>query len=240
MVLERRHFLQMRQAAITIQVLHELKSLGVEAARVVHAWPLNTCPALRPAGDPTVFDGLWRGHRQPSTSRPHGGATGIGWPTSARDRTSSACRASAGGTCSARGEQNRALPLRMFQKPESLLTLKLPEIQVEVSEYHSECRKAGKGLVGIQPSGHTNPRGTSQGWWAVLTAKPQTTISYIWSPPGNPAPAHPRPVSGAPAIGGGRFRPPWTNPQWAPLPPHSHMELGCLPGQGPQRNSGVS
>ena len=77
---------------------------GVGAAMAMHIWPLNVCCALSPAGGPTAFVGLWRGHRQPCTFRPHGGATGIGRPTGARDRASSACRASAGGTCSARGE----------------------------------------------------------------------------------------------------------------------------------------
>lgn len=43
MVLERRHFLQMRRAAVTIQVLCGLMGWGIGVA---HAWPLNAFSAL--------------------------------------------------------------------------------------------------------------------------------------------------------------------------------------------------
>lgn len=79
---------------------------GAGVAGDTRTQPLNAPCTLRPAGGPTTSAGHWRGRRRPCSSRPRGGATGSGQPTSARDRASSASRASAGGTCSARGEQN--------------------------------------------------------------------------------------------------------------------------------------
>lgn len=189
------------------------------------------CSAVRPAGDPTVSGGLWRGHRRPCTSRPHGEATGSGQPTDARDKSSSTCRASAGDTCSARGEQNRVLLPRMFQKPESSLTEKLPEIWAELSEHHSGHKEAGKGLAGIQPPGYIGPRETPQGWWAVLMAKPQVAISHTWSPSGTPVPTYPRPVSRVPGFRRSGFKPLRAGPQGLPFH-HTHMELRLLPSQG--------
>lgn len=106
MVLERRHFLQTRRAAILIQVPGGPAGRGARVAGVTRTQPLNAPSTLRPAGGPTASAGHWRGRRRPCSSRPRGGATGSGQPTGARDRASSASRASAGGTYSARGEQD--------------------------------------------------------------------------------------------------------------------------------------
>lgn len=153
---------------------------------VAHAWPLNTRSALRPAGGPTVSGGLWRGHRQPCTSRPHGGATGSEWPTSAKDRASSTYRASAGGTCSARGEQNGAPPLRMFQKPGSTLTQKLPEIQAQLSGRHSGCREAGRNpAIWVHRSQKDAPELVASACEAPSCLQPHLV------PPGNFTPASP-------------------------------------------------
>lgn len=233
MVLERRHFLQMRRAAVTIQVTHGPMAWGVGMA---HARPLNTHFALRPAGGPTASGEPWRGHRRLCTSRPRGGATGSEWSTGTKDRASSTCKASAGGTCSARGEQNRAPPLRMCQKPESSLTQKLPKIQAQLSGCHSGHREAGRNPAAwVHRSQKDVPR-------LVLSAygEAQVAFSRTWSPPGTSAPAYSSQSVEHVGPGGQQFRPPWTSPQWAPLPPHSHMELRHPPGEGPQRNSEVS
>ena len=57
MVLERRHFLQMRQAAITIQVLRGPTGQVARLAGATHTQPLNAPSTLRPAGGPTASAG---------------------------------------------------------------------------------------------------------------------------------------------------------------------------------------
>ena len=129
MVLERRHFLQMRRAAVTIQVLRGPVGPGAGVAGVSPSQPLNAPSTLRPAGGPTASAGHWRGRRQRCPSRPRGGAAGSGQPTNCRDRASSACRASAGGTYSAGGERNGtkppAPPTRTCHSPKGCLRHRL-------------------------------------------------------------------------------------------------------------------
>lgn len=127
MVLERRHFLQMRQAAITIQVPRGPCDGSGSCLRPSQS--LNARSTRRPAGGPTASDGHWKGHRPPCTSRLRGGATGNGWPTGVVGRALSACRASAGVTFSARGKQSKAPPPILPPTPAPALnvTQELPE-----------------------------------------------------------------------------------------------------------------
>lgn len=78
MVLERRHFLQMRRAAITIQVSNGPQRPGAGAATVMHVWPHGDerllCPqscwrsyrvrrALERTQAAMYLQATWRGYR---------------------------------------------------------------------------------------------------------------------------------------------------------------------------------
>lgn len=160
MVLERRHFLQMRQAAITIQVPQG--PCNGSGSCLGPAQSLNACSTRRPAGGPTASDGHWRGHRPPCTSRLRGGAIGNGWPTGVVDRALSACRASAGVTFSARGEQSKATPPIPPPAPTLALniTQTLPETPPGQWSHQDFILGEGiwEGLSGVWPPGHTRPQ----------------------------------------------------------------------------------
>lgn len=106
MVLERRHFLRMRQAAITLQVCFTWFSCELQFttkntyAAASDQWNL----ASRLVGVPTILGGHWRGLMLPFTFSQHGEDTGWENPTISRGRESPLCRLLSGGTYSVRGK----------------------------------------------------------------------------------------------------------------------------------------
>lgn len=121
MVLERRRFLRMRQAAVVLQVSLGIANLifltNKQTNKLCHV-TLSTLkqPSLtsetslpRRAGAPAVSGWLCRGTTLPSRSRRPGGGTGSGNASCSTGGEFVSCRPWSGGTCSVRGKGEGAM-----------------------------------------------------------------------------------------------------------------------------------